>query len=145
MRLEQITRHYEETPKEEEVFYNRFELYLFGAIQFYTIGGSGPLGGNFASRPLSFARDFGRESIFDRMNRLAASRPLTLEQKGSSFKVFSPDTSTPLLRLDLKPHEFGKPHLQYGEDLFTGRTGEEASDIFAQILKTSRHNIRWPK
>lgn len=55
---------------------------------------------------------------------------------GSSFKIFE-GPGAPLVRYDLKPHEFGSSHLQYGANLFTGRVGNEAADIFATLLKNN--------
>ena len=77
--IEQIAESYEHSSrKTENIQYGRLELYPLGASRFYT----GLLGGNnslFRSAPLGGGSLFGRESIFDRMERLAASRPLQSE------------------------------------------------------------------
>jgi hypothetical protein len=50
---------------------------------------------------------------------------------------------TPIARLDFDHHEFGDQHLQFGEKTFTGRKGNEAADIFAEILRLNP-KIKFP-
>ena len=75
--IEQIAESYEPTSRKTgNAEYGRLELYSLSALKFYT----GLLGGNnslFRSSPLGGGSLFGRESIFDRMERLAKSRPLS--------------------------------------------------------------------
>lgn len=62
----------------------------------------------------------------------------------NSLKVEPVDGGVPLVRFDFKDHEFGDKHLQFGEKTFTGRTGDEAAEIFAHIL-VSNPRIKMPE
>lgn len=95
MQIEQIAESYDVSPrKTDNLEYGRLELYSLGALRFYTglLGGnnslfrSAPLGGGslFGSRPLRGGL-FGGESIFDRMERLVASRPLITFKPAEEF------------------------------------------------------------
>jgi len=71
------------------------------------------------------------------------SEPLNLIGTGSSFKIFTPKLSYPLVRFDLDNHEFGEKHLQYGKEDYFGRSGNEAADIFAELLRLNP-KIKFP-
>lgn len=59
-----------------------------------------------------------------------------------SVKLLPHEGGSPLLRVDRNAHD-GKPenHLQFGFGTYTGRHGEEAYDIFAEVFRFSKHNI----
>ena len=65
-----------------------------------------------------------------------------LETPPRSIKIFDSDIKTPLIRLDLVQHEKKPPfHLQYGDEFYTGRHGNEAVDIMGDILKKNMGNL----
>lgn len=62
-----------------------------------------------------------------------------MSESGKNAKIFSSDGGAPMVRLDFDDHhKMPKNHLQYGEKFFTGRHGDEAVNIFADIFTKSK-------
>lgn len=64
-----------------------------------------------------------------------------------SLKIFDPNVSAPLTRLDIKPHhDMPTPHLQHLEGEYFGRSRNEAADIFASIfVNNTKIKFPWEK
>ncbi|MEK6932714.1 MAG: hypothetical protein AABW56_02870 [Nanoarchaeota archaeon] len=59
-----------------------------------------------------------------------------LESNSKNIKLFSSEVNIPLIRIDREAHHGLPPnHLQLGKSLYTGRSGDEAYDLVAEILK----------
>jgi len=73
---------------------------------------------------------------------LGGSGPLRLTGGPRGFKILG--NSGPLMRLDYPAHH-GLPemHLQYGKKEFLGRSGNEAADILAEVLRLNP-KIKFP-
>ena len=102
------------------------------------------LGYNFSSLPKP-PSSFGSAPTPPSSFGNGGSYNLYLSATESSYKIFDSEKGgAPLIRLDLNPHH-GMPskHLQFGEDFYTDRKGEEAVEIFSQILILN-HKIRFP-
>src|SRR3989338_5643177 len=138
MQLEQTLEIYRpiQRTQERQRGYTVVDLESFSASALYNsgpFGGSGPLGCGL-----------GGGSIFDKMDKFASSRPLEFKPKGMSYKIIDPELKIHLLRLDLDSHHRKPaPHLQYGKTFFTERTGNEAADMLAEILRRNS-KIKWP-
>ena len=66
-----------------------------------------------------------------------------LEVYGSGFKILL-EENKPLMRFDVKHHEHGDKHIQWGYDEFTGRLGNEAADIFGSVMKIIGGSLKFP-
>ena len=68
--------------------------------------------------------------------------PLSFMVERKSYKIIG--SGAPSFRIDREAHH-GKPenHLQYGENLYTGRNGDEAFSILGEILRNNP-DIRFP-
>lgn len=61
-----------------------------------------------------------------------------IESSSKNIKLFSEDSSIPLIRIDREAHHGLPPdHLQLGENFYTGRSGDKAYDFIAEILKNN--------
>lgn len=76
--------------------------------------------------------------------------PMFLQTTPNSTKLFGEDEGTaPLIRIDRNSHHgLPKDHLQYGPDIFTGRSGNEAYDVLGdciQKMQGGRLKMPWER
>lgn len=73
------------------------------------------------------------------------SEPLGISIKPNSTKLFVEEVKSPLIRIDRKAHD-GLPtdHLQFGANTYTGRHGNEAYDIVAEVMKSTKRELLFP-
>ncbi|MFH1210780.1 MAG: hypothetical protein V1645_02575 [archaeon] len=71
--------------------------------------------------------------------------PMGLSFGKGTTKFMGPEIDTPLMRIDRHAHD-GLPdnHLQFGRGDYTGRHGNEAYDIYAQVFKETKRPIEFP-
>jgi hypothetical protein len=143
MRLEQTLEMYRPSEiYDEKKTYTFQDLEYLSASALYIGGplGSGPLMPR--SRPLM-------PKFSEPLRPIPKPEPisipeLNLDFTGKSYKILdSGKGGSPVTRLDLKPHEFGNIHLQHGERDYFGRNGDEAADLFAEILRLNP-KIKFP-
>ena|SRR3989344_1671024 len=145
MRLEQLMYkpfQVQEQELECQRHYNHDDLIYLSPYPMYSL--SSPLGRR--SGPLG-------DSIFDRLDHFASlssplssiSGPLRLEGGPRGFKIFEDSKGgAPLMRLDYPSlHGLPEKHIQYGEKDYTGRNGDEAADLLAEILRLNT-KIKFP-
>lgn len=125
----------------EEIYTSGLEMYTGAGIP-SKFGGC--LGGPSFNGPVSFKAPSAPGMSIGGPRPFIAPSSLKLVGTGNSFKIFG-GPGAPLLRYDLKSHH-GLPekHLQYGENFYTGRHGDEAADIVAEIIRKN-YKIKLPE
>lgn len=134
MKLEQLTESYQRVSKaEKDTLYKGLELYLLGAVEFYT-GPCLPMNGGGVS-----GGGFGGGSIFDRMDHLAGSRPLG--QANASRPLTIRDFPASGFQLHIHEGAGGTAHLKTykGEHLLLSSYDAAMADWgFEYLLKNSK-------
>jgi hypothetical protein len=119
--------------KPRQRVYISADLESLSASALYTGDSFLDTGGGFVFQPLQPL-----ELVYEPISVYQPPKPESLRVVGSptSLKIFSSDGGAPLVRIDYKQHEQKPPmHLQYGISDYTERTGDEAAEIFGEILR----------
>ena len=125
MQLEQnleMYRQMQRTVPKRQVVYTIVDLEYLSANALYTP----KPGDDFGGLPMF--------SLGDAQLDFGSGQPRIISGK-RGIKIQSEEGSIPLVRLDFPAmHGLPKNHLQFGEGTYTGRHGNEAADLIAQII-----------